>query len=46
MKESVLCIDDHMKHCFSPTQRQVFNQVVAGARQVLLELCVPGAIQE
>ncbi|GFS46476.1 uncharacterized protein TNIN_281521 [Trichonephila inaurata madagascariensis] len=26
--------------------RQVFNQVVAGARQFLLELCVPGHIQE
>ncbi|GIY37688.1 uncharacterized protein CEXT_375671 [Caerostris extrusa] len=35
-----------MRNCFTPTQRQVFNQVVAGARQFLLELCVPGTIQE
>ncbi|XP_054713522.1 uncharacterized protein LOC129222984 [Uloborus diversus] len=46
LKESVSCVDNHMKHCFNPTQRKVFNSVVAGARQVLLELCVPGPIQE
>lgn len=46
MKESMSCVDNHMKHCFTPTQRKVFNHVVAGARQVLLELCVPGVIQE
>nr|XP_042903436.1 uncharacterized protein LOC107439451 [Parasteatoda tepidariorum] len=46
LKDSVLCVDEHMKHCFSPTQRKVFNHVVAGARQVLLELCVPGPIQD
>ncbi|GFY67728.1 uncharacterized protein TNIN_3681 [Trichonephila inaurata madagascariensis] len=46
LKESVSCVDDHMKLCFTPTQRKVFNHVVAGARQVLLELCVPGPIQE
>ncbi|CAL1270022.1 unnamed protein product [Larinioides sclopetarius] len=46
LKESVSCVDNHMKHCFTVTQRKVFNHVVAGARQVLLELCVPGTIQE
>lgn len=46
MKKSMSCVDNHMKHCFTPTQRKVFNHVVAGARQVLLELCVPGPIQE
>ncbi|XP_015910368.2 uncharacterized protein [Parasteatoda tepidariorum] len=46
LKDSVSCVDDHMKHCFTPTQRQVFNHVVAGARQFLLELCVPGSIQD
>ncbi|KFM71088.1 hypothetical protein X975_10055, partial [Stegodyphus mimosarum] len=46
LKESVWCVDEHMKHCFTPTQRKVFNHVVAGARQFLLELCVPGPIQE
>ncbi|KFM82627.1 hypothetical protein X975_23450, partial [Stegodyphus mimosarum] len=42
LKESVLCVDEHMKHCFTATQRKVFNHVVAGARQFLLELCVRG----
>ncbi|XP_054724637.1 uncharacterized protein LOC129234629 [Uloborus diversus] len=46
LKESVSCVDEHMKHCFSPTQRKVFNHVVAGARQFLLELCVSGPMQE
>ncbi|XP_035222830.1 uncharacterized protein LOC118195599 [Stegodyphus dumicola] len=46
LKESVWCVDEHMKHCFTPTQRKVFNHVVAGARQFLLELCVPGPIQD
>ncbi|XP_035229949.1 uncharacterized protein LOC118201895 isoform X2 [Stegodyphus dumicola] len=46
LKESVWCVDEHMKHCFTSTQRKVFNHVVAGARQFLLELCVPGLIQE
>ncbi|KAF8768221.1 hypothetical protein HNY73_021063 [Argiope bruennichi] len=46
LKESVVCVDEHMRNCFTSTQRQVFNQVVAGARQFLLELCVPGSIQE
>ncbi|GFR30479.1 uncharacterized protein TNCT_658861 [Trichonephila clavata] len=46
LKESIVCVDEHMRNCFTPTQRQVFNQVVAGARQFLLELCVPGHIQE
>lgn len=46
LKESVLCVDEHMKHCFSATQRKVFNHVVAGARQFLAELCVSGPIQE
>lgn len=46
LKESVGCVDEHMKHCFTPTQRKVFNHVVAGARQFLIELCVPGPIQE
>ncbi|XP_054708756.1 uncharacterized protein LOC129218495 [Uloborus diversus] len=35
-----------MKYCFTATQRKVFNHVVAGARQFLAELCVPGTIQE
>lgn len=46
LKESVGCVDEHMKHCFTATQRKVFNHVVAGARQFLIELCVPGPIQE
>ncbi|GIY58188.1 uncharacterized protein CDAR_478181 [Caerostris darwini] len=46
LKESVSCVDEHMKNCFSPTQTKVFNHVVAGARQFLLELCVTGPIQE
>ncbi|GBO40318.1 hypothetical protein AVEN_273272-1 [Araneus ventricosus] len=46
LKESFLCVDEHMRNCFTSTQRKVFNQVVAGARQFLLELCVPGTIQE
>ncbi|KAG8201082.1 hypothetical protein JTE90_028753 [Oedothorax gibbosus] len=46
MKDSVICVDEHMNLCFNPTQRKVFNHVVAGARQVLKALCVPGAIQE
>ncbi|GFS28992.1 uncharacterized protein NPIL_105611 [Nephila pilipes] len=46
LKESIMCVDEHMRNCFTSTQRQVFNQVVAGARQFLLELCVPGHIQE
>ncbi|KFM66355.1 hypothetical protein X975_17098, partial [Stegodyphus mimosarum] len=41
LKESVWCVDEHMKHCFTSTQRKVFNHVVAGARQFLLELCIP-----
>ncbi|KAG8185335.1 hypothetical protein JTE90_008238 [Oedothorax gibbosus] len=46
LQSSVGCVDEHMKNCFSPTQTKVFNQVVAGARQFLLELCVEGPIQE
>ncbi|XP_054717004.1 uncharacterized protein LOC129226426 [Uloborus diversus] len=46
LQESVLCVDEHMKNCFSVTQRKVFNHLVAGARQFLLELCVSGPIQE
>ncbi|XP_054712963.1 uncharacterized protein LOC129222474 [Uloborus diversus] len=46
LKKSVLCVDEHMKSCFTATQRKVFNQVVAGARQFLLELCVSGKIQD
>lgn len=46
MKDSVVCVDEHMNLCFNPTQRKVFNHVVAGARQVLKALCVPGPIQE
>ncbi|GFT57152.1 uncharacterized protein NPIL_427791 [Nephila pilipes] len=46
LKNSVSCVDEHMKLCFNPTQRKVFNHVVSGARQVLAELCVPGPIQE
>ncbi|XP_023240418.1 uncharacterized protein LOC111638878, partial [Centruroides sculpturatus] len=46
LQESVLCVDDHMKLCFTPVQRKVFNQVVAGARQVIEELCVDGPIQQ
>ncbi|GFS85834.1 uncharacterized protein NPIL_346431 [Nephila pilipes] len=46
LKESVWCVDNHMKHCFTSTQRKVFNHVVQGARKFLLELCVPGPIQE
>ncbi|GBM59891.1 hypothetical protein AVEN_62370-1 [Araneus ventricosus] len=46
LKESVSCVDEHMKNCFNPTQTKVFNHVVAGARQFLLELCVAGPIQE
>lgn len=46
LKESVGCVDDHMNYCFTATQRKVFNHVVAGARQFLIELCVPGQMQE
>ncbi|GFT55769.1 uncharacterized protein NPIL_174841 [Nephila pilipes] len=46
LKDSVSCVDQHMRNCFSPTQTKVFNHVVAGARQFLLELCVTGPIQE
>ncbi|XP_035225505.1 uncharacterized protein LOC118198024, partial [Stegodyphus dumicola] len=46
LKDSVSCVDEHMKQCFTPTQRKVFNHVVAGARQFLVELCVTGPIQE
>ncbi|CAL1288367.1 unnamed protein product [Larinioides sclopetarius] len=46
LKESVICVDEHMKNCFNPTQTKVFNQVVAGARQFLVELCVAGPTQE
>lgn len=46
VKDLVACVDEHMDLCFSPAQRQVFNQVVAGARQVLKVLCIPGPDQE
>ncbi|XP_015911995.1 uncharacterized protein [Parasteatoda tepidariorum] len=46
LKDSVGCVDNHMKHCFSPTQTKVFNSLVSGARQFLSELCVIGPIQE
>ena len=46
LKDSVLCVDEHMQNCFTATQRKVFNHVVAGARQFLAELCVSGPIQE
>ncbi|GFR03961.1 uncharacterized protein TNCT_161401 [Trichonephila clavata] len=46
LKESLWCVDVHMKHCFTLTQRKVFNHVVQGAKQFLRDLCVPGPIQE
>ncbi|KAF8796605.1 hypothetical protein HNY73_000961 [Argiope bruennichi] len=46
LKETVSCVDDHMKHCFSSTQRKFFNDVVEGARQFLKDLCIAGSIQE
>ncbi|CAL1268378.1 unnamed protein product [Larinioides sclopetarius] len=46
LKESIWCVDDHMKNCFTAMQKKVFNHVVQGARQFLLELCLPGSIQE
>ncbi|GFX12385.1 transposable element Tc3 transposase [Trichonephila clavipes] len=46
LKESLWCVDVHMKHCFTSTQRKVFNHVVQGAKQFLCDLCVPGPIQE
>ncbi|GFY54794.1 uncharacterized protein TNIN_67821 [Trichonephila inaurata madagascariensis] len=46
LKESLWCVDVHMKHCFTSTQRKVFNHVVQGAKQFLRDLCVPGPIQE
>ncbi|XP_076360443.1 uncharacterized protein LOC143252342 isoform X1 [Tachypleus tridentatus] len=45
LQKSVRCVDDHKKRCFSDTQRRVFNQVVAGARQFITELCVSSEVQ-
>ncbi|XP_022238797.1 uncharacterized protein LOC111085280 isoform X1 [Limulus polyphemus] len=46
LEKSVRCVDDHKKRCFSDTQRRVFNQVVAGARQFIKELCVSSEVQK
>ncbi|XP_023242207.1 uncharacterized protein LOC111640427 [Centruroides sculpturatus] len=46
MQESISCVDEYIKRCFTATQAQVFNHVVAEARQVKDDLCVPGPIQE
>ncbi|XP_022251623.1 uncharacterized protein LOC106467728 isoform X1 [Limulus polyphemus] len=46
LRESVRCFDSHKERCFTQTQQKVFNHVLAGARQFIAELCIPGRVQE
>lgn len=46
LKTLEVCVDEHTRHCFTTTQRKVFNHVVSGAREFLKELCVPGKTQD
>lgn len=45
MQDGVKCADDHMRRCVSPSQRQLFEEVVSGTREVLIKLCIPGPVQ-
>ena len=45
LQDGVKCADDHMRRCVSPSQWQLFEEVVTGTREVLVKLCVPGPVQ-
>lgn len=45
LQNGLKCADDHMRRCVSRNQRQVFEEVVKGTRDVITKLCIPGSTQ-
>ena len=45
LQHGLNCADDHMKRCATRSQRQVFEDVVKGTRDVISKLCIPGPDQ-
>ncbi|XP_064460435.1 uncharacterized protein LOC135370596 [Ornithodoros turicata] len=46
LKQVVYCVDEHTAKCFEETLQRVFNQVVAGAKEIIAEVCIPGPTQD
>ncbi|KAL1413895.1 hypothetical protein MTO96_007944 [Rhipicephalus appendiculatus] len=46
LKRVVDCVDEHTAQCFDATLQRLFNQVVAGAKETIAEVCLPGDTQE
>ena len=39
LKQGVICLDDHMSHCFSAEMHQVFVMVATDAKHFINDLC-------
>ncbi|XP_075541391.1 uncharacterized protein LOC142575710 isoform X1 [Dermacentor variabilis] len=46
LKRVVDCVDEHTAQCFDATLQRLFNQVVAGAKETIAEVCLPGDTQD
>ncbi|XP_077534252.1 uncharacterized protein LOC144146159 [Haemaphysalis longicornis] len=46
LKRVVDCVDEHTAQCFDATLKLLFNQVVAGAKETIAEVCLPGDTQD
>ncbi|XP_077560792.1 uncharacterized protein LOC144175609 [Haemaphysalis longicornis] len=46
LKRVVDCVDEHTAQCFETTLQRLFNQVVAGAKETIAEVCLPGDTQD
>lgn len=46
LKRVVDCVDEHTAQCFDAALQRLFNQVVAGAKETIAEVCLPGTTQE
>ncbi|CAG2110768.1 unnamed protein product [Medioppia subpectinata] len=45
LKEGVVCADNHMKNCTNRSQKNLFEEIVNGTKQVLNLLCKTGDFQ-
>ncbi|CAG2176351.1 unnamed protein product, partial [Oppiella nova] len=45
LKEGVVCADNHMKNCTNRSQKNLFEEIVNGTKQVLNLLCQTGDFQ-
>lgn len=46
LKRVVDCVDKHTAQCFDAALQRLFNQVVAGAKETIAEVCLPGDTQD